>query len=82
MQSKKTHSPNNIQHGGSHYKGFAIQPTEYIIKNNIPFADGNVIKYVTRHLLKGGFVDIQKAFHYLQLVAYHVYGKTVQVKYH
>ncbi len=74
-------SPNNIQHGGSHYKQFKIQPTEYIIKNNIPFADGNVIKYVTRHPFKGGFLDIQKAFHYLQLVAYHVYGKTVQVKY-
>lgn len=58
-----------IQEGGSHYKHFAIQPVEYITKNSIPYLEGNVIKYVSRHQSKNGIEDIKKAIHYLQLIA-------------
>ena len=69
------HNPNeptsalDIQEGGNHYKTMAIQPVEYITKNKIPYLEGNVIKYVSRHQSKNGIEDIKKAIHYLQLIA-------------
>jgi hypothetical protein len=56
------------QVGGSHYKDFKIQPTEYILANNLGFLEGNVIKYVTRYKSKNGVEDIDKAIHYLQIL--------------
>ena len=57
----------NKQVGGNHYKHFTIQPVEFIIKNNIPFLEGNVIKYVVRHGFKNGVEDLKKAKHYIDL---------------
>ena len=37
------------QVGGSHYESMVIQPSEFINRNNIPFAEGNAIKYLCRH---------------------------------
>ena len=34
------------QIGGNHYKDFLIQPIEFIVKNNLGFIEGNVIKYI------------------------------------
>jgi len=62
------------QEGGAHYKDQAIQPVEYIHANNIPYLEGNVIKYVTRHKSKNGLEDINKAIHYLQLIKQMEYG--------
>lgn len=62
------------QEGGSHYKSMAIQPVEFITKNSIPYLEGNVIKYVSRHSAKNGLEDIKKAIHYLQLIAELQYG--------
>lgn len=56
------------QVGGSHYRDFAIQPTEYIVKNGLNFVEGNVIKYVTRYKVKGGIQDLEKARHYLDIL--------------
>lgn len=56
------------QIGGNHYVDFIIQPTEFIHRNNIPFIEGNVIKYVCRHRSKNGRQDIEKAMHYLKLL--------------
>jgi hypothetical protein len=39
---------NSIQHGGNHYKKFKIQTWDYIIANEIPYMEGNIIKYVSR----------------------------------
>ena len=64
----------SIQEGGSHYKSMAIQPVEFITKNSIPYLEGNVIKYVSRHQSKNGIEDIKKAIHYLQLIAELQYG--------
>ena len=63
-----------IQEGGDHYKSMAIQPVEFITKNKIPYLEGNVIKYVSRHQSKNGIEDIKKAIHYLQLIAELQYG--------
>lgn len=56
------------QVGGNHYQKYAIQPTEYIIKNNLNFCEGNVIKYVTRYKDKNGIEDLKKARHYLDIL--------------
>lgn len=64
---KQEESPKDKQVGGSHYKDMAIQPGEFITKNNIPWYEGNAIKYICRHKQKGGKQDLEKALHYLQL---------------
>ena len=46
----------------------AIQPAEYILTNKIGYAEGNVIKYVSRWRSKGGIEDLRKARHYLDLL--------------
>lgn len=56
------------QVGGGHYKDMAIQPVEYVVKNGIGFAEGNVIKYVSRWKKKGGIEDLRKARHMLDLL--------------
>lgn len=58
-------SANKHQIGGSHYKGKEIEPWDYIIANNIPFMEGNAIKYLTRWRSKGGVDDLLKARHYI-----------------
>jgi hypothetical protein len=65
---KVTESPLKDQVGGNHYSKLAIQPIEYIYKNNIPFPEGSVIKYVTRWRDKGGIKDLQKAKHFIELL--------------
>jgi uncharacterized protein DUF3310 len=56
------------QIGGSHYKDFALQPIEFIHKNNIGFIAGNVIKYVCRYAAKDGLKDLEKARHYIDIL--------------
>lgn len=56
------------QVGGSHYKGFAIQPVEFIHKNNLSFIVGNIIKYICRYKDKNGIEDLKKAKHYLEVL--------------
>jgi hypothetical protein len=56
------------QVGGNHYKKYKIQPVEFIIKNNIGFVEGNIIKYVLRFKEKGGVSDLEKAKHYIELL--------------
>jgi hypothetical protein len=41
------------QVGGKHYKTMKIQPSIFINENQLPFAEGNAIKYICRHKLKG-----------------------------
>jgi len=56
------------QVGGSHYKKYKIQLVEFIVKNNIGFCEGNIIKYVLRFKEKGGVQDLEKAKHYIELL--------------
>lgn len=64
----------SVQVGGSHYKDFAIQPAEFIHKNNIGFLEGNVIKYVCRHKGKDGAEALRKARHYIDLLLEYEYS--------
>ena len=56
------------QVGGKHYQAMKIQPSQFINENNLPFAEGNAIKYICRHKLKGKKEDILKAIHNLEMV--------------
>jgi len=58
----------DTQQGGDHYKKLKIQPIEYIHANSLPFAEGSVVKYVTRWRDKGGIKDLEKAKHFLELL--------------
>lgn len=66
------------QEGGSHYKNFNIQPIEFIYANNVPFIEGNVIKYVMRHRHKNGLQDLLKAKHYIDLLIDLEYNQTLE----
>ena len=51
-----------------YYARYDIEPISFIMRNQIPYAEGNVIKYVLRHDMKGGKEDIDKAIRYLEMI--------------
>ena len=67
----KLKDPLNIQYGGSHYKTKGIQPIEYILENNLSFAEGCIVKYITRWKDKGGIEDLEKIKHYCDFLIKH-----------
>ena len=48
-----------------HYARWKIQPIEFIMANDIPFCEANIIKYVMRYPFKNGLEDLMKARDYL-----------------
>lgn len=68
--NKELLSSSSFDHqvGGSHYADYAIQPLEFCVLNNIPFLEGNVIKYICRWRKKNGVEDLQKAKHYIEML--------------
>ena len=58
----------------AHYAKCAIEPIEYIVRNNLDFCEGNIIKYVTRYKAKHGLEDLQKAKYYLERLISKVEG--------
>ncbi len=65
--TKQAH-PLKRQVGGTHYTGFEIQPVELFHHNQVPFCTASAIKYLMRHRRKGGFQDLEKAKHYVELL--------------
>lgn len=68
------------QVGGKHYLQMPIQPSVFINKNNLPFAEGNAIKYICRHKLKGKKEDVLKAIHYLKMIIERDYNENKKNK--
>lgn len=62
-------APSERQVGGSHYKGFKIQPWHFCMVNGLDFATSSVIKYVCRK--KGDkakqIEDLKKAVHNIEM---------------
>jgi len=56
------------QIAGNHYKLMMIQPTEYILANNLGWCEANVVKYISRWRSKGGVDDLRKVIHYAQIL--------------
>jgi hypothetical protein len=65
------------QIGGEHYK-LPIQPVDFIVRNDIPFREGNAIKYIVRHKGKNGAEDLLKAIHYLEMILEDEYNISVE----
>ena len=63
-----------------HYNQLAIQPRDYITKNNLGYNEGNIVKYISRWRFKEGLVDLKKAQNYInyliKLVEEHQQKKT------
>ena len=76
MQDMWEISPKDGQVGGDHYRIYKIQISEFIHTNNIPFIEGNIIKYVMRHKNKNGIEDLKKARHYIDLLIKYEYETT------
>jgi|TARA_R110000787_G_scaffold81_1_gene298 hypothetical protein len=55
----------NKQIGGTHYFDMKIEPLEYIDANVLGFAEGNIVKYVSRYKTKNGLEDLKKAKFYI-----------------
>ena len=67
------------QIGGDHYRSMKIQASEFINKNNLPFAEGNAIKYLCRHKQKGQREDLLKAIHYIEMAIDRDYGNDTAI---
>ena len=64
------------QIGGSHYKKMKIQPSKFVIENELLFPEGNVIKYICRHRFKNGKEDLLKAIHFIEMIIERDYSTT------
>ena len=81
MASKKQNKNNNVgvwdkQHGGSHYTRYQIQPSKFIVANELLYPEGCAIKYIIRHRDKGKKQDILKAIHFLEMIIERDYNET------
>lgn len=65
---------------GNHYTSMAIQPIEYINKNNLDFNHGNVVKYISREVHKNKDIDVIKAIHNCLFVLIFDYGYSSEIE--
>ena len=65
---------------GDHYKSLGIQPIEYIRANGLGYEEANVVKYITRHVSKGGRKYLEKAKHYIDLLIEWKYAEVSAVQ--
>lgn len=71
MDRVATTLADSTQVGGNHYKKMSIQHWTFCLANNIPYMEGQIIKYVSRWRDKNGIEDLRKAQHYLaKLIEY------------
>ena len=71
-----------------HYFRFKIEPITFIMQNDIPYAEGNAIKYICRWRVKhktkeAQIEDLKKAKQYIDLILEHEDNKsddTVKLK--
>ena len=68
--------PYDKQIGGSHYHNFKIQPSKFVIENELLYPEGCVIKYILRHRLKGKRQDLEKAIHFIEMIIERDYSES------
>lgn len=54
-----------------HYTRFKVEPVTFIMLNNLPYAEGNVIKYIMRWRYKNGMEDLLKARRMIDIIIEH-----------
>jgi hypothetical protein len=62
------------QIGGQHYQKFKIQPSKFVIENELLYPEGCAIKYIIRHRMKGKRQDLEKAIHFIEMIIERDYG--------
>ena len=60
-------NPDNIK-DPKHYSRWKIEPVQFMMENDIPYVEGNIIKYIMRWRYKGGLEDLHKAQEYLNIL--------------
>ena len=65
------------QIAGSHYKHFKIQPSKFVVENELLFPEGCAIKYICRHRLKGKKQDLEKAIHFIEMIIERDYSEDI-----
>lgn len=58
----------DVQVGGSHYKSMRIQPLEFCVANKLGPCESAIVKYISRWREKGGYEDLRKIKHYVDLL--------------
>ena len=71
-------NPYDEQIGGTHYQKFKIQPSKFVIENELLYPEGCVIKYILRHRLKGKKQYLLKAIHFIEMIIERDYGEEAQ----
>ena len=71
-------NPYDKQIGGSHYQKFKIQPSKFVIENELLYPEGCVIKYILRHRLKGKKQDLEKAIHFIEMIIERDYKEEIK----
>ena len=71
--------PYDKQIGGTHYQNFKIQPSKFVIENELLYPEGCVIKYILRHRLKGKKQDLEKAKHFIDMIIERDYPTTISI---
>ena len=72
--------PYDKQIGGTHYQKFKIQPSKFVIENELLYPEGCVIKYILRHRLKGKRQDLEKAIHFIEMIIERDYSEKKKLK--
>ena len=75
--------PEDIQHGGNHYKDQPkhLQPIYLATALMLNPMEYSVLKYLLRHRKKGGLLDLQKMMHFGQMLLQEEYGVETEIKY-
>ena len=68
------------QHGGSHYQKYKIQPSKFVVENELLYPEGCAIKYIIRHRDKGKKQDLLKAMQFIEMIMERDYSEKEQVK--
>ena len=61
-------NPYHTQVGGEHYMEYPVQLAEFLIRNEVPWAVGEVFAHVLRYREKHGVEDLRKAAHYIEML--------------
>ena len=64
------------QHGGSHYQKYKIQPSKFVVENELLYPEGCAIKYIIRHRYNNLNEDIFNAIHFLEMIIERDYNET------
>ena len=68
------------QHGGSHYQKYKIQPSKFVVENELLYPEGCAIKYIIRHRDKGKKQDLLKAIHFIEMIIERYYKEIEKPK--